>query len=191
MVRALTHQYSTAKDHAKKSLLLRKGIAGLAAATFGAIAVVLALGQSPATKTPVPQAGSSYIETVAAVDLPDALQTVAPEQRAAVEEDVKSCKRPAAMMSIGPIPGTTGSGIVQIKSGSYTSPAFTVGAQAISIMVPLPELSPATNGKMEVLGTAQNLRVEMTPPLDLPNLKGVHIEPVYWLEDPLCAGAKG
>lgn len=186
----MTHQYSTEKDQAKKSPLLRKSVAGLVAATFGAGAVALALGQGQVTKEPVPQAGSSYIETVATADLPDALETVAPAQRAAVEEDVKSCKRPAAMMDIGPIPGTTGSGIVQIKSGSYTSPAFTVGARAISIMVPLPELSPATNGKMEVLGNAQNLRVEMTPPLDLPSLKGVHIAPVYWLEDPLCAARK-
>lgn len=189
---------NAAKTAQKTSQGLGKGaIAGVVAGTFGAAAIVIAFGgPSDQRSARVGPVGSLELTQLSIEDLPAALETVAPEQRAAVEQEIRACRRLAAMMSISsrpaiPATATTpevvGSGMVQIKSGDYLSPPFMVGAYPVKILVPMPALAPVLNGQMEVIGIAQNVRVEMTPPLDLSVLKGNVVQNVHWFADQPCA----
>ena len=177
-------------DTARKttqSALPRIAAAGIVSVALGVAAVTIGFGT--ASKPVSGPEGSVRLTLIAKNDIPDAIETVTPAQRAAVEEEIGACKRLAALMTISAIPGKAAeaSGVVQIKSGSYLSPQFAVGAYPVNVMIPMPELAPTLVGRMEIIGVAKNLRVEMDPPLDLPELKGEHAQAVYWYADQPCA----
>ncbi len=161
--------------------------AGAVSVALGTAAVTIGFGT--ASKPPAGPAGSLRLTPIAQDDIPEAMETIAPQQQATVKEDIGSCKRLAARMTISPIPGKAAeaSGSVQIKSGDYLSPQFAVGAYPVNVMVPMPELAPNLTGRLDIIGVAKNLRVELDPPLDLPELKGQRTQGVYWYADQPCA----
>jgi hypothetical protein len=148
----------------------KKNGAGVAPAVVslggGALAVVVAVFLAQATNGSGGRSGGkATMQPVAARDLAAALETIAPEQRAAVEAKAKSCEQPLAHMTIQGIPGATTppSGAIQIKSGKYVSPLFRVSDAPVSFAVPYPAPNAPGADQIEIIGHATSVRVSMTP----------------------------
>ncbi len=189
----MKHDIETkAQTQARPKHLLRVASAGAVATAFGAASFMVAFGGEKSPSTPVTDGNYAMI-ILPQEALPDAIHTVGPDQRAAVEEDIKSCIRLGSEITIGPMRGAAGgtSGIIQIKSGTYVSPPLKVGAYPVMVMIPMPEVIPITRGQIEVMGQAKNLRIEMTPPLDLPDLNGSFVQNVMWDASYSCSPIKG
>ncbi len=160
---------------------------------MAAVLVTAAVGTLGQAGPPRPE--GAELTLVAPQDQDAALQTIASDQRAQVAQDLAGCKIGLTRMSVGPMPGATASGYVQIRAGSYLSPIFQLSNATIDLAVPVPLPSPAAagyiEGNVEILGNAKSLRVEMTPPHDYPSLSTSQTERVYWETSPACAVKKG
>lgn len=166
---------------APKSVVL----GGLIAGGFGLAAAALALaltgasGQGSAGKD-----GAVGLSPVTAADLEAALQTIAPDQRDQIRDEVAKCKTALFMMDVGPMPGAKdpASGYVQLRVGTYLSPRFAVGATVTRFAVPhpIPDAKTVVEGAVTVMGTARSARVSFSPSVDYPVLAGSVNQPVYY-----------
>lgn len=171
-------------------------LGGLISGGLGVAATVAALGLSGASSVgPVGKEGSVRLSPVAAADLELALQTIAPEQRDQIRDEVANCKTALFMMDVGPMPGAKdpASGFVQLRVGSYLSPRFAVGTSVTSFAVPhpIPDAKIIVKGAVTVIGTARSARVSFTPPVDYPVLSGSVNQPVYYELPQACGVDKG
>lgn len=161
-------------------------------AVFGAAAIGLAFGQAGPAARVTPPDGTSALFILPQAQLEDALQTVDPEQRPALEKDFKACKLLPTQMRISKIPGSVepASGLLQIRAGSYLSPIYKVGDFPVSVLVPTPAAGDVGRGQVEYLGTAANVRLELDPPVDVINLVGSKTVNVIWNTVQPCPTAK-
>lgn len=160
----------------------------------GALAVVVAVFLAQVTSgSSGSSSGKVTMQPVAAHDLAAALETIVPEQRAAVEAKAKSCEQPLAHMMIQGIPGAASppSGTIQIKSGNYVSPLFTVSEAPISFAVPYPAPNAPDADRIEIIGHATSVRVSMTPSRDYPLVAGSVLQAVWWEPAASCQPGKG
>lgn len=162
----------------------------------GAAAMVIATFLAQATNGAGSGGSSSdkvTMHPVATQDLAAALETIAPEQRAAVEAKAKSCEQPLAQITIQGIPGATtpASGTIQIKSSNYVSPLFTVSEAPVSVAVPYPAPNAPNANHIEIIGHATSVRVSFTPSRDFPLVTGSVFQQVWWESAASCQPGKG
>lgn len=118
-------------------------------------------------------------------ELDNAANSLLPERKDELLRKAKACEEPLFFISLVKL-NPSGNGAVRIRSGSYTSPLFVVGDTPQLIAVPAPVDYKIGAGTMDLLGTAQNVRFEFSPSVDLPILGGEHKQSVWWPTADAC-----
>ncbi|MDR3466072.1 MAG: hypothetical protein P4M07_09025 [Xanthobacteraceae bacterium] len=126
----------------------------------------------------------SEIAIVAQGDIAAAAATLSAQAANAVEE-AKSCKTPMAAITIAKKPGTA-PGVIRIRSGSYVSPAFTLGDTPQRVAIPFPTPYPTGIGTLNVEGEASGAVVSLYPAVNIEALKGSSPISVWWVPRKPC-----
>jgi hypothetical protein len=159
------------------ALLLAGGGILLTSLCVGALLVGLPPGAS--------QPAGSEIRTVAADAIGVAMVTLEPGSASALASEAKACRAPLAMMVLTKAPGAPESA-VRIRSGSYLSPPFHVGAAPVRIAIPFPTPYATGRGQLSVEGPQEGLRVTLYPTWGSANAPNANIINIWWHTDKPC-----
>jgi hypothetical protein len=131
------------------------------------------------------QSAGSEIRTVAADAIGAAMVTLEPGVASALASEAKACRAPLAMMVLSKATGSPESA-VRIRSGSYLSPTFHIGATPVRIAVPFPTPYATGRGQLSVEGPQEGLRVTLYPTWGSANAPNANVINIWWYTDKPC-----
>lgn len=134
------------------------GIAGgLAIAGIAAVVILPGLrGDKPA-----PVGEESTLEVLIPADINAALPTLDPGTSKAAVDDAKNCKAPLGWVTLTQRNGQ--SGMVRVRSGSYTSPPIKLTPTPQRVAIPYPAPYPTGRGVLTLIGEADQVGFFLTP----------------------------
>ncbi len=134
---------------------------------FG-VAAVGTLGQAGAKR---PE--GAELTLVAQQDLEVALQTIAPDQRAQMAEDIAGCKVGLTQMNVGPMPGATASGLLvsMVIPWLFRGEGGDFGGNQRNIILSALAFTPCALGFWASLGMARLVRKGAAQPDDTSALR--------------------
>lgn len=134
---------------------------------------------------PAPTANGSEVSIVSQADIGSAATTLSAQAATGIVDEAKSCKTPMATITISKKPGAA-PGMIRIRSGSYVSPAFTLGEAPQRVAIPFPTPYPTGIGSISVEGEASGAVVSLYPAVNIETLKGASPISIWWVPKKPC-----
>jgi hypothetical protein len=188
MPEAPTAAASQSASESQKSpsggLVASTGRAGYAVAALGGISIAAAVVMATSSGTaPRGTASEPAIQQVALTDVTEAVKTLASNAAAALGEEAKSCKAPLAEVVLKNAPGAA-PGLVQIRSGSYLSPPFTLTDAPQRIAIPFPTPYQTGRGVIVVEGASSGATITLYPTITVAS--GSYPINIWWTPGKSC-----
>jgi hypothetical protein len=184
----VSEQVRTAVPEAKEPIppsgKKRRGLlVGIVGGFLTAGAVVLALnGGLPFIKK------GPTLSLVAPAEITDASRTLDPASSEQLASRAKECSVPLAQVAIWKTPGASG-GAIRIRSGSYTSPVFTLTDAPQRVAIPFPAPYASGQGVISVEsvgGAADGAVISVSPAWHINSLPGSASLDVVWTPKDPC-----
>jgi hypothetical protein len=150
----------------------------------GAVAGWLLVPKRPAR--PLTAGTSATMTTIKPSDLEAAASTLNPWNQAALLSGAKACREPLAVVTLSRAQRESG-GQVQIRSGTYLSPFFSIGSEPTQIAIPFPSGYSVGHGVISVEGKAAGVQLALYPLLYIDALLGKVDINVDWQPNKPCA----
>lgn len=147
----------------------------------GALIGVLKAENPPAAG----QGGKSVVAKVALTELDAVTPSLEPAQADALKKEAGACKTPLARLVLSKV-DAKGLGTVRIRSGGYLSPALALTDAPRVVAVPFPAPYESGAGHFTIEGNATEASLSLTPPVNMPNLAGAQVIPVWWTVEKNC-----
>lgn len=132
-----------------------------------------------------PTGSGSEVSIVSQADIGAASATLSAQAATGIVDEAKSCKTPMATITISKKPGAA-PGVIRIRSGSYVSPAFTLGEAPQRVAIPFPTPYPTGIGSISVEGEASGAVVSLYPAVNIEALKGASPISIWWVPKKPC-----
>jgi hypothetical protein len=149
----------------------------------GAVAGWLLVPKKPAR---LPTAGTAAMTIVKSSELEAAASTLNSWNQSALLSGAKACREPLAVVTLSRAQREPG-GQVQIRSGSYLSPFFSLDGEPTQIAIPFPASYSLGHGTISVQGKAAGLQVALYPMVYIDALLGKVDINVDWQPNKPCA----
>ncbi len=145
---------------------------------IGGAAALLLVG-ALAVGTLHQSAGTPHLIPVPKSEIAAMSTTLDPAKAPQIVAQAQACQVPLLTAQIYHDPGAPDA-TVQIKSGSYVSPPFTITGTPSVIAIPPPAPYPTGAGQLTILGNAQDVEFLVRSTLSIPEISGSATVNSYW-----------